>query len=120
MAYLNSAIASPRRMYIGQPGTGGSTLYTAPAYDSNVTTPSATAVVKEIILCNTTGLAATITLGINGVAAANQFIGTLTIAANDFKVISSLDTMLSAADTIQGLQGTANAITVTISGVEVQ
>ena len=103
-----------------QPGTSGAVLYTAPTYDSNVTTPSATAVIKEILLCNTTGLTATVTLGINGVAAANQIIPTVSVAANDTKVISGLDTMLTQGDTINGMQGTANAITVTISGVEVQ
>jgi hypothetical protein len=95
-------------------------LYTAPAYDSNVTTPSATAIIKEILLANTTASPATVTLGINGTAAANQFIPTVTVAANDTKLISGMDTMLSGTDTLNGLQGTSGAITVTISGVEIQ
>lgn len=104
MAYTGSAIASPRRLCGPvQPGTGNGILYTAPAYDSNVTTPSATAIIKEILLANTTATAATVTLGIGGTAAANQFIPTVTVQPNDTKVIRNLDTMLGGGETIYAL-----------------
>lgn len=120
MAISPASVASPRQLYQGQPGTGASTLYTAPALSANVTSPSATAYVTEIIICNTTASAATITIGINGVAASNQLIGAITINANDTKVISGIRTLMPAGSTLQALQGTASAITLTISGVEVQ
>jgi hypothetical protein len=120
MSYTTSAIASPQRLYTGQPGTGATTLCVAPAVSVNVTGLSATTIVKEVMLCNTTALPATVTMGINGVAAADQIIGTLTIAANDTKIISFMNTMLSAGDTLQALQGTGSAITVTVSGVVIQ
>lgn len=115
-----AGIPNAKKFYQNQPGTSATTLYTAPANTTNQPAPYATAMVKEIILANTTGTAATVTLGINGVAAANQFVPTLSVAANDTKIIGPLDTMLSAGDTLQALQGTSGAITVTVSGVEIQ
>jgi hypothetical protein len=119
VAWTTQAIASGRRMYMGQPGTTATTLYTAPTADSNVTSPSATAIVEEIILTNTTATAATITIGINGTAAADLIIAATSIAANDVKILTGMRTNLSSGDTLQGLQGTSGAITVTISGSEV-
>lgn len=112
--------ANIKKFYQGQPGTTGATVYTAPAQSTNQVAPYATSIVKSILICNTTASAATITVGINGVAAANQIIGTLSIPANDTLPMSMEDVFLSASDTIQALQGTAGAITLTISGVEVQ
>lgn len=93
-----------------QPGTTNATLYTVPA--------STTVVVRNIHVCNTTATAATISLAINGTAAtaANCWLTALSIPAN-----SSYDWSgflhLSTADTLQALQGTASALTMTISGV---
>jgi len=109
-----------KKFYEGQPGTTATTLYTAPANTTNQPSPYATAIIKEILICNTTSSAATITIGINGTAAANQIVGTLSVAGNDTKILTGIDTCLSAGDTIQALQGTASAITLLISGVEVQ
>jgi hypothetical protein len=124
MAWTQQAQSSGRQFYQGQPGTTVSTLYTAPAASSNVTSPSATAYIKEIILANTTGAAATVTLylvpsgGTAGVA--NMIVPALSINANDAKVLAGLNTFIPAGATIQGVQGTSGAITVTISGMEVQ
>jgi len=109
-----------RQFYEGQPGTSATTLYTAPANNANVPAPYATAMIKEIIACNTTSSAATVIIGINGTAAANQIIGTTSIAGNDSKVLSELTTAVPAGGTIQALQGTSGAITLTISGIEIQ
>jgi len=100
-----------KKMYEAQPGTTDTLLYTAPATG---------AVVRGIHVANTTGFAATITIGLNAGAAlvgAEHFLSALSIPANgtyDWSGFQALD----ASETIRGLQGTASALTVTISGVE--
>lgn len=104
------ADASARIYGPAQPGTTNATLYTVGA--------AATVVVRNIHICNTTANDATISLAINGTAAtaANCWLSALSVPSN-----SSYDWSgflhLSAADTLQALQGTASALTVTISGV---
>lgn len=104
----------PKRIYTNQPGTTLSTFYTVPA--------ATQAIVKNLLLCNTTGTDATITLHFvpsgGSAGTTNKVISTYTVKAND-TVIIDLSGVLEAGDTIQGLQGTANAITAYISGVEV-
>ena len=100
-------------LYSAQPGTGDTLLYTVPA--------STTTAVRGIHVCNTTGTAATITIGLNAaaaLAAANHFISALSIPANGTYDWTGLQ-FLEAADTIRGLQGTLNALTVHISGIEI-
>jgi len=120
----SSAIASPRQLYQGQPGTAVGTFYTAPASDTNVPSPYATAYITEIIICNTTTAAATATLYIvpsGGTAgAANATISGYSVGANNSVILTGLRTAIPPGGTIQGLQGTAGALTLTITGVEVQ
>ena len=100
-----------KAMYSGQPGTTDTLLYTAPATG---------AVVRNIHVANTTTLVATITIGIRSagtLAAANHFLSALTIDPNATYDWSGF-VALGNAETIRGLQGTASALTVTISGVE--
>lgn len=107
------AVATVKRLYgPAQPATTNATLYTVPAITKTI--------VKEIIISNTTATAATISLAINGTAAtaANLFLSGYSIPANDVRVFSLSTSLGTAADTVQGLQGTASALTVTISGVE--
>lgn len=100
-----------KKMYEGQPGTTDTLLYTAVA---------AGAVVRNIHIANTTGTAATLTLGLNAgaaLAAAEHFMSAVSIPANgqlDWSGFAVLD----GSETIRALQGTASALTVTISGVE--
>lgn len=72
---------------------------------------------KQIIVANTTATVATVTVGQSGTAAANQFIPAVSIPGNTV-VTFDLTLVLEATETIDGLQGTASAITLTISGVE--
>ena len=104
------ADASGRIYGPAQPGTTNATLYTVPA--------ATTVVVRNIHICNTSGSAATISLAINGTAAtaANCWLSALSIPANGSYDWSGF-LHLSTTDTIQSLQGTASALTVTISGV---
>jgi hypothetical protein len=120
MAVLSGATASGRQMYQGQPTTTNSTLYTAPTNNANVTSPSATAYVKEIIICNTTATAASISIYVGGGGITNRIISEISVAGNDTKFLSGLNIMIPAGAIIAGYQDTAASLTVTISGVEVQ
>lgn len=92
-----------------QLGTTASTIYTCPAVPSS-------SVIKNgrVRLTNTTASAATATLYAvpsGGTASAtNEFISALSVAANSYVDID-LPTM-AAGDFLQGLSGTASAISV--------
>lgn len=81
-----------------------------------------TAVVKEFIFNNTSGSAATVSVHVvpNGgvVAASNQIITTLQISGAS-QIVWSADIPLEAGEAIAALSGTASAITMTVSGIEV-
>ncbi|MDR3595086.1 hypothetical protein [Clostridium sp.] len=116
MAVLSSAIASPRLLCSGTATTTGTVYYTAPSNNSNVTSPSATAYIKEIILCNISASAATISIAVNG----NYIIYGATVNAQDSKILTGLNTMILAGSTIQLICSATSALTFTMSGVEVQ
>lgn len=98
--------ATAKRLYKGTAGTTSSTAYTVPA--------STTTIVKNIVLTNKTGSAATATVVIAGIEVINNY----SVNANDTVVID-LSLVMSATETITVQAGTANAINVYISGVEV-
>ena len=102
-----------KKVYQGQPGTAEATLYT------NGTTKGA--IIKEVIIANTTATAATITLSIVTAAGAggatNRILAGKSVSPNDL-IILALNTAMGASDLITGLQGTLSALTVTISGIE--
>lgn len=104
------AVTEERLYGPAQPGTVTGVLYTSPALT--------TTIVKQIIVANTTGTAATITLGINGSAAANAVLFEVDIEPNETYVLD-MSLPLAAGDTIDGLQGTGSALTVTVSGYTV-
>ncbi|MCL6615560.1 MAG: hypothetical protein K6T39_00245 [Anoxybacillus ayderensis] len=95
-----------KRLYKGTLGTSASTAYTVP---TNTTT-----IVKNIMLINKTASAATATVTVAGI----EVVYNYTVNANDFMVID-LSLVMSAGETITVQAGTANAINVYISGVEV-
>lgn len=97
----------PLQVYGAQPGIGSAVLATVPALKRWMSV--------QVILANTTALPATVTLGKNGSAAANQFVPAVSIPGNTTETLDlGTGLVLSAGDTIQGLQGTAAAITVFI------
>jgi len=109
----------PAPLYQGQPGTTNATLWTVPSVYQNHSVQQA--VVKQILLCNTTASAATVTLYLvpSGSAAGNTtaIASALSVAANDTKILNLGQVILPAAGaSLQGLQGTTGAITVTASG----
>ena len=106
---LAAATINRAKLYQGQPGTTDAALYTVPV--------STDVKVTSIVICNTTGTAATLTLNVRtgAVGAANRILSAFTVAPNDTVTLET-PVMLTAADVISGLQGTASALTVTISG----
>lgn len=94
-----------KQMFTGAASTGSTTLYTVPS--------ATTAVVTNIVICNTAGSAGSFTLNLNGTAVAY----TEAIAANTTVVID-LKQVLNATQTITGL-ASATSINFLISGVEI-
>ncbi len=107
------AIYTPKQMYVGQPGTSDTLLYTAPAGG---------AIIKEIVVSNTTGTAATVSLaypaGASAVDAAEADLFGYSVPANDTRTFPRAQ-VLTSGQTIRALQGTSSALTVHISGVEI-
>lgn len=98
-------------LYQGQPGTTVSTVYTVPA--------STTVKLASVAICNTTGSSATLTLSVvpsGGTAGTgNRFMAAYTVRPNDTVIVDSA-VYMNAGDFIAALQGTASALTITISG----
>ncbi len=115
-------VPTPQRLYQGQPGAAEGTLYTAPANTTDNPAPGATAILKSMLVANTTAAAATLTLYLvpsGGTAGAgNMLFNALSVAAGATTVID-LEQYMEAGDFLAGLQGTASALTVTISGVTI-
>lgn len=101
-------------LYVNQPGTSASSLYTTPA--------STTTIIKTIIICNTTGSEAKLRLYVvpSGQTAgvAYAIVYDRPIAAYD-TVVLDLSTVMTAGYFIAGSQTTSGALSVNISGVEV-
>lgn len=95
-----------KRLYKGTAGTSVNTAYKVPG--------STTTIVKNIVMTNKTGSAATITITIAGVEVVNNY----SVAANDTVVID-LSLVMNATETITVQSDTANAINIYISGAEV-
>lgn len=115
MAVLVTATASGKVFFNGTVGTSTTTLYTAPSASANVTSPSATAYVKEIMITNVTSVPLTIIMNIGGY---NVMYG-VQIAPNDTKILTGLNTMLSAGTVITAT-ASGTGMNAYISGVEVQ
>jgi hypothetical protein len=94
------------KLYAGTPSTSSTTLFASPA--------STKTIVKCIVIGNATSTVATITLGFAGI---NLFTATPIDPNNTITIDLSL--LLEADEAITGLQGTASALHVHISGVEV-
>lgn len=83
------------------------------------TVPGATqAIVRSIVLVNTTGAGVTVSLYVNGSANSNKILDTYTIPANQKIAINDVMT-LAATNTIQAVASSAAAITMTVFGLEI-
>lgn len=106
------ATYTPKKLYTGQPGTGDTLLYTAPAGG---------AIIKSVSVTNTTTGALGVTIGWAAggtLAAANHFLSDKNVPAND-TIDYEVSHVLGNGETIRALQDSATGITVHISGVEI-
>lgn len=100
-----------KRLYgPARPATTTATLYTVPG--------STTAIIRNIHIANPTGSAATATLGIGADAAGIRLFDAFSVPAGEVLDWSGF-LVLAAAEILTGMQGTLNAMTFTVSGVEV-
>lgn len=90
--------------------SGAQTYYTVPA--------GATAIVRHIHIVNTSGTAATATLSIGADAAGTRLLSGRSIPANS-EYDLGIFLVLAAGETLRGLAGTTNVLTLTVNGVEV-
>ena len=91
-----------------QLGTSTTAIATVPA--------STVYIVKQVIICNTDTVDRTVSLATGTAAtAANRFVSTLPIGANDTVVLDTA-LVLYATETIQGLADAASKVNVTIVG----
>ena len=86
------------------------TMYTVPG--------STKAIIRNIHIANTTNTAATIKMSIGADAAGTRILGDLSIPAFGTYDWSGF-MVLEAGETLRATGGTNNALTVTVSGVEV-
>lgn len=95
--------------------TSATTYYTVPA--------STTAIIKQILLSNATSTDASATVhfvpSAGSASTSNKTFAEVVISANTTQVID-LSSVLPTGSTIRLLSGTASAINVHISGVEVE
>lgn len=108
-----------KQLYFGQPtasGTAGTLLYTAPSGASG----AVTTVLRNIHIANTSASSATITISVGGDVSSNArcIYKTFSVPANGVHIASTV-VNLTQGQTLYALQGTASALTVLISGVEV-
>lgn len=105
---------TPVRLYIGQPSTSQTTLYTVPSTTSLI--------VKQITICNTSTSSASISLNVvpfgGSASSANLVVSNYSVQANATQSLN-LSQVLSTGDVISALQGTSGAITLIISGVTI-
>jgi hypothetical protein len=123
MAVLSTATSSGRQIYQGSPsGTSAvSTGYTTPANNANVTNPSATFYVKEIKVINYSAAPVNAYVYAGGTANSNLIgVFPFTLSQLDEKVVSGINTMIPAGQTIYVQTSVANSCTFVISGVEIQ
>ncbi len=120
----NASIAaySGRQIYQGSPSatTVTSTGYTTPANTTNVPSPNATCIIKEISCVNYSGGAVTAYVYAGGTANSNLIDLFPFTATSDQKMFSGINTMIPAGQTIYVQTTVANSCTFTISVSEVQ
>lgn len=106
-------VYTPKRLAQTQPGTSYATAYTVPA--------STSAIVKEIVVTNTTGAAVVLDVSLvasGGTAGVtNNVIAQHQIGAYS-TVMYTFSQVLATGGFISLKAGTAAALTVTVSGVE--
>ena len=104
-----------KNLYRGQPATSIGTLYTVTNTNDYYT------IVKNIIVCNTTNTTPTFdlhTVASGGTAAATNQVFSDFAVQGDETVSIDVSMVLAKNETVQALQVTSGALTLTVSGVE--
>ena len=105
MPFVEKRLISPTSLTT----SAATALYTVPT--------GYTAIVKQIVVTNTTGTAATFTMYIGAASAGNALFSGTSVAAND-TVIINLSQVLGTDEILRALSGTNAALNLTVSGVE--
>lgn len=105
---------SPTVMYRGQPNTSSTTLY------SVANTAGKYAIVKQVVVCNVTGNAATISMATVPSGGSeldnNRFLKDAVVLPNT-TVVFDFSLVLGRNESVRASASAANTLTVTISGV---
>jgi hypothetical protein len=106
---------TPKLLYAtGYPATGGTTLYTVPV--------STGVIVKNILLTNTTGEEAWVTLHIvpegGSIQNSNKILSSYGVPGNGIAAVDC-SVVMDSGSRIVGFNGQNNAVSVTVSGVEI-
>lgn len=104
MSFTEKRLCNPTQLT-----TSGQTLYTVPA--------GKTAIIKQLVVTNVTGSAATFSLYIGSATAANALFSATSVAANDAIVIN-LSQVLNSTEILTALASANSTLNITISGVE--
>lgn len=111
----------PAMLYQGQPGTTEAALTLRP-FNATSVPANTKVIIKQILLANTATAAATVSISLvpsGGTAgAANRIVPNVSINANSVVAID-MSQLMESGDFLSAVQGTASAITATISGVVV-
>jgi hypothetical protein len=104
MSFTEKRLCNPTQLT-----TSGQTLYTVPA--------SKTSIIKQIVVTNVTGSAATFSLYIGSAATPNALFSATSVAAND-TVIINLSQVLTQNEILTALASANSTLNITISGIE--
>ena len=104
MPFVETRFISPTALTT----SASSALYTVPTGYS--------AIIKQLVVTNTTGTAATFTFYIGAASAGNALFSGTSVAAND-TVIINLSQVLTTGEVLRALASTGSALNLTVSGV---
>ena len=104
MPFVETRLISPTTLTT----SASSALYTVPTGYS--------AIIKQLVVTNITGTAATFTFYIGAASAGNALFSGTSVAAND-TVIINLSQVLTTGETLRALASTGSALNLTVSGV---
>lgn len=104
MPFVETRFISPTTLTT----SAASALYTVPTGYS--------AIIKQLVVTNITGTAATFTFYVNTASASNALFSGTSVAAND-TVIINLSQVLTTGETLRALASTGSALNLTVSGV---
>ena len=104
MPFVETRFISPTTLTT----SASSALYTVPTGYS--------AIIKQLVVTNTTGTAATFTFYIGAASAGNALFSGTSVAAND-TVIINLSQVLTTGEVLRALASTGSALNLTVSGV---